>query len=181
MLLIHFATKHSWEARDVAKDGQSSDDDTGLRDLVDLEQGRSDSPEDDGTDSEHQDRDEPSELRLSDEWDIGQYIQHSPEPWSPPPLPQSPPIEPAPASPKVPVDNLPRSAPTNEGTDNHPFTLDGPITHIGRKQKGRDLHAILEVCTCGEAVTDEEISTNKGIIRCESAGCETRWVSQNIP
>ncbi|KAF8240217.1 hypothetical protein L208DRAFT_1546537, partial [Tricholoma matsutake] len=45
----------------------------------------------------------------------------------------------------------------------------------GRKRKVRDLHAILEVCTCGEAVTDEEISTGKGIIRCESAGCETRW------
>ncbi|KAF8238800.1 hypothetical protein L208DRAFT_1152302, partial [Tricholoma matsutake] len=30
-------------------------------------------------------------------------------------------------------------------------------------------------CTCGEAVTDEEISIGEGIIRCESAGCETRW------
>ena len=57
-LLIKFATKHSWEARDVTEDGQLSDNNDGLEDLVDLEQGGSDSPGDDKTSSEHQARDE---------------------------------------------------------------------------------------------------------------------------
>ena len=176
-----FAAKHSWKARDVTEDGKLSDNNDGLEDPLDLEWEGSDSPGDDKTNSEHQARDEPSEQRLSDEWNTSQHFQHSPEPWSPALPPQSPFIEPTPASPKVPVDNLPILAPTNEGTDNHPFTLDSSITHIGRKQKARDLHVILEVCTCGKAVTNEEISTGKGIIRCESAGCETRWVSRNVP
>ena len=62
-------------------------------------------------------------------------------------------------------------------SDNHPFNLDGPATCIGRKRKARDLHAILEVCMCGQVVTDGEVSNGKGIIRCKSVGCETGWVS----
>ena len=81
--LINFAAKHSWEARDVTKDGKLSDDNDGLKDPLDLEWEGSDSPGDDETDSEHQAGDEPSEQRLSDKWNTSQHIQHSPEPWSP--------------------------------------------------------------------------------------------------
>ena len=82
MLLIYFVTVHSWEARGVIEDGKSSDQDDDLEDPLDLEQGRSDSPEDNETGSDDGDR--PLEPWLSDEWDTGQIIQCSPEPWSPP-------------------------------------------------------------------------------------------------
>jgi hypothetical protein len=80
--LINFAAKHLWEARDVTEDGKLSDDDDGLEDPLDMEWEGSDSPGDDKTNSEHQARDEPSEQRLSDEWNTSQHIQHSPEPWT---------------------------------------------------------------------------------------------------
>jgi hypothetical protein len=65
-------------------------------------------------------------------------------------------------------------------SDNQPFMLDGPATHIGRKRKARDLQAILEVCTCGQAVTDNKITSGGSVIKCKSTGCETGWVSQKI-
>ena len=64
--------------------------------------------------------------------------------------------------------------------NDQPFTLDGPATRIGRKRKARDLQAILEVCICGQAVTDNEISSGENVIKCKSIGCETGWVSQKI-
>jgi hypothetical protein len=100
VLLIYFVTVHSWEARDVIEDGKSSDQDNDLEDPLDLERGRSDSPEDNETGSDDGDR--PLEPWLSDELDAGQIIQCSPEPRSPPQLPQSPSI-PTPASPEGPA------------------------------------------------------------------------------
>jgi hypothetical protein len=78
--------------------------------------------------------------------------------------------------------NEPASIPTVSATVNDPtvdqqFTLDGPATRIGRKRKARNLQAILEVCTCGQHVMEEEISSGRNIIRCTSTGCETQWVS----
>ena len=109
--------------------------------------------------------------------------QCSPKPQSPPFLP-GPPAEP----PAFPTNTSTQGAGTStadsaaltEGDATHLFTLDGPVTRIGRKRKARDLHAILEGCVCGETVTDWEISNGEGVIRCKSVGCETEWVSTEI-
>jgi hypothetical protein len=108
--------------------------------------------------------------------------QNLPEPCPPKLSPPGSLVEPQ-ASPNTQIDGPPK-APAADlaaladglGAD-HPFTLDGPATRIGRKRKARDLHAILEVCVCGQAVTDGEASSGEGVIRCRSVGCETGWVS----
>jgi len=64
--------------------------------------------------------------------------------------------------------------------DQHPaseFNLDGPATRIGQKRRARNLQAILEVCTCGQCVTQEEIANSQNTIKCTSIGCETQWVN----
>ena len=86
------------------------------------------------------------------------------------------------SSPGSTLPNEPASIPTvsaivDDPTVDQQFTLDGPATRIGRKRKARNLQAILEVCTCGQRVTEEEISSGRNIIRCTSTGCETQWVS----
>ena len=145
------------------------------------------SPEDDTSDLEYHEGDGLSDARgwLSDEWDEDHQIWHEPQPLSPLTPTQSP-AEPAPASPDVPSDDplvVEMAALTRdpEETGNHPFTLDSLATHLGQKWKARDLHVILEVCyivcTCGQVVTESEISRYEGIIRCKSAGCKTGWVS----
>jgi hypothetical protein len=93
---------------------------------------------------------------------------HSASPGSPPAMRKSP---------------TPRLAPLMQHVDastENPFTVEAPETRAGRKRKARDLHSILVVCTCGEAVSESEISQNRDIIRCRRAGCETGWVSQII-
>ena len=108
--------------------------------------------------------------------------KHSSEPRASQPVLPGPLVEP-PAPPNPMADDLPTAdlAAITNGGDNHPFNLDGPATCIGRKRKARDLHAILEVCMCGQVVTDGEVSNGEGIIRCKSVGCETGWVSIVIP
>ncbi len=86
------------------------------------------------------------------------------------------------SSPGSTLPNEPASIPTvsaivDDPTVDQQFTLDGPATCIGRKRKARNLQAILEVCTCGQRVMEEEISSGRNIIRCTSTGCETQWVS----
>jgi hypothetical protein len=86
------------------------------------------------------------------------------------------------SSPGSTLPNEPASIPTvsaivDDPTVDQQFTLDGPATRIGRKRKARNLQAILEVCTCGQRITEEEISSGRNIIRCTSTGCETQWVS----
>jgi hypothetical protein len=56
-----------------------------------------------------------------------------------------------------------------------------PTTRIGRKRKARDLNAILQVCTCGQTVTGDEILRKEGVIKCNAIGCETGWVSFLFP
>jgi hypothetical protein len=60
------------------------------------------------------------------------------------------------------------------------FTVDAPETRAGRKRKTRDLHSILSVCTCGHAVSEDEILQNTDTIMCQRPGCETGWVSQIV-
>jgi len=86
------------------------------------------------------------------------------------------------SSPGSTLPNEPASIPTvsaivDDPTVDQQFTLDGPATRIGRKRKARNLQAILEVCTCGQRVMEEEILSSRNIIRCTSTGCETQWVS----
>jgi hypothetical protein len=71
---------------------------------------------------------------------------------------------------------MPTADPTMDGQ----FTVDAPITRVGRKRKAQDLQSILVVCTCGQAVLESEISQDANIIKCKHAGCETGWVSQMI-
>lgn len=68
---------------------------------------------------------------------------------------------------------------TNE--DHNQFSLDGPATRIGRKRKARDLPSILQVCTCGNTVQGGEKSSHEGVIQCKTVGCETGWVSLEMP
>ena len=70
--------------------------------------------------------------------------------------------------------------PTVDPTMDGQFTVDAPMTRVGRKRKARDLQSILVVCTCGQAVSESEISQNANVIKCKHAGCETGWVSQMI-
>ena len=67
-----------------------------------------------------------------------------------------------------------------ETSDDHQFSLDGPVTRIGRKRKARDLPSILQVCTCGETVEGSERSRDEGVIQCKVVGCETGWVSVEV-
>jgi hypothetical protein len=75
---------------------------------------------------------------------------------------------------------VPVSRRDDPGDHDQEFTLDGPATCIGRKQRARNLQDMLEVCTCGEHVTQEEILSGQNIIRCTSKGCETQWVSCDL-
>ena len=52
--------------------------------------------------------------------------------------------------------------------------------HVGLivKRKAHNLYSILMVWTCGQAISESEISQNAGIINCKCTGCETGWVSQ---
>ena len=59
------------------------------------------------------------------------------------------------------------------------FTVDAPTMWVGRKRRGRDLHSILVVCTCGHTVLENEIERNEDVIKCKRAGCETGWVSES--
>ena len=59
------------------------------------------------------------------------------------------------------------------------FMVDAPTMRVGRKRRGHDLHSILVVCTCGHAVSENEIEKNKDVIKCKQAGCEMGWVSES--
>ena len=52
------------------------------------------------------------------------------------------------------------------------FMVDAPTMRVGRKRRGHDLHSILVVCTCGHAVSENEIEKNEDVIKCKWAGCE---------
>jgi hypothetical protein len=93
---------------------------------------------------------------------------HPPSSLGAPAMPDPP--TPLPVPPMTHVDGL---------MDNN-FVLDAPETRVGRKRKTRDLHSMLVVCTCGQAVTEDEISQARDVIMCRRAGCETGWVSQII-
>ena len=58
------------------------------------------------------------------------------------------------------------------------FTVNALETWAGWKCKTHDLHSMLAVCACGQAVLESEISYNRDIIMCHCAGCEMGWVSQ---
>jgi len=58
------------------------------------------------------------------------------------------------------------------------FTVNAPETQAGKKHKTHDLHSMLAVCTCGQAVSESEILHNWDIIMCCHGGCEMGWVSQ---
>jgi hypothetical protein len=87
----------------------------------------------------------------------------------------------------APIEELPEDV--AEANEDHPLAAFagnsvgciGTATCIGRKQKMGDLHAILEVCLCGQAVTDGEVLKGEDVIKCKSVGCETGWVSVKIP
>jgi len=74
----------------------------------------------------------------------------------------------------VPTTPNPITSPPVDAIDNQ-FTVDTPETRAGRKWKTRDLHSILAVCTCGQAVSEDEILQNRDIIMCQRAGCEMGW------
>jgi len=64
----------------------------------------------------------------------------------------------APAMPDPPTP-LPMPPMTHvDGLMDNNFVLDAPETRVGRKRKTRDLHSMLVVCTCGQIVTEDEIS-----------------------
>jgi len=91
---------------------------------------------------------------------------------------------PTPASPPAILDHpilqtlltMPTMDPTMEGQ----LTVDAPMTQVGQKWKAWDLQSILVVWTCGQAVSESEISQNANVIKCKHAGCEMGWVSQII-
>ena len=171
--------------RDIAKDDRSDEDE----DEDHVHQGNN-FPEGvlrDPEDSEVEEAlDEIPEQGLSDKWDMDYDQWHSPQSQLSSTPAQIQPAESDPASPHCPIQDSPMpeiatsSSRMIEPRDNHQFVLDGPVTWIGQKRKTQDLQAILEVCTCGEAMTHKEISSSKSIIRCKSTECETGWVSQEI-
>ena len=116
---------------------------------------------------------------LGDGWDMDDSRQHLPEPQVSlmPTQTGSMTASSFPAH-HPPTPEIAASASASLTTDNQPFTLDGPATCIRQKPKARDLQAILEVCTCGQAMTDNKISSSGHVIKCKSTGCETGWVSQ---
>jgi hypothetical protein len=59
------------------------------------------------------------------------------------------------------------------------FMVDAPMTWVGWKRRACDLHSILMVCTCGQAVLENEIEENEDVIKCKWAGCEMGWVSES--
>lgn len=89
------------------------------------------------------------------------------------------PAQDPPITPETTVAGLP-TVETNED-HNHQFSLDGPVTRIGRKRKARDLPSILQVCMCGNTVQGGEKSSHEGVIQCKTVGCETGWVSLEMP
>lgn len=74
----------------------------------------------------------------------------------------------------------PVPGPLLDASSGNPFTVSALETRTGRKRKTRDLHAMLAVCTCGEAVTENEIAQDENVIDCRRAGCETGWVSEIV-
>lgn len=73
----------------------------------------------------------------------------------------------------LPVLQTVATMPTIDPTMDGQFTVDTPMTRVGRKRKARDLYSMLVVCTCGQAVTESEISRNANVIKCKRAGCES--------
>jgi hypothetical protein len=77
--------------------------------------------------------------------------------------------------------NSPSPVPPLDTLSGNPSTVyASETTRNGRKRKTRDLQAMLAVCTCGEAVTESEITRDESIIECRCAGCETVWVSEIV-
>ena len=54
-----------------------------------------------------------------------------------------------------------------------------PATNEGRgNRKRRGKHPVtLYECDCGEIISGSEVERGEGLIECNKAGCETRWVS----
>ena len=52
------------------------------------------------------------------------------------------------------------------------FMVDAPTTWVGQKRRAHNLHSILMVCICGQAVSENEIEENDNVIKCKQAGCE---------
>jgi hypothetical protein len=181
---------HSLVSRDVAGDDGSDSDYEG-NDLVspEVESELPDVDPRDPTDSEGDGALDADDLpeQSCDELDVVDSRWCSPGPLIPPTptastrsidgaqTPPGPP-EHEPPTPEIDVSAL-RMV---ESTDEHQFTLEGPATRIGRKRRTIDLQTILEGYTCGQLVTDGEISRRENVIKCKSAGCETGWVSQTI-
>jgi hypothetical protein len=84
---------------------------------------------------------------VSDEQDITLNNEHSPELWSSPIPPLSLLLELL-VSFNTQSDDLATAdlVVLTEGQSDHLLMLDGPATHSERKQKTKDLHAILDVC-----------------------------------
>ena len=66
------------------------------------------------------------------------------------------------------------------GDDVNPFTLNTPETRVGRKRKARNLGPILEVCHCGERISEFDEGSSDAVIACKRTGCETRFVSVRL-
>ena len=67
-------------------------------------------------------------------------------------------------------ESIPNAAPEPSGSDVSFF--DSEPTRMGSRQRCRDTGG-LSLCLCGESVQSGDV----GSIRCQSAGCETIWVS----
>ena len=53
-----------------------------------------------------------------------------------------------------------------------------PVTEGRGSRKRRGKHpSTLYECDCGEIITESDIERGEGLIECNKAGCETRWVS----
>ena len=57
-----------------------------------------------------------------------------------------------------------------------------PATNEGRgsrKRRGKHLTTLYE-CDCGENISGSEVEQSEGLVECNKAGCETRWVSLQL-
>jgi len=57
-----------------------------------------------------------------------------------------------------------------------------PATDEGRgsrKRRGKHPTTLYE-CDCGEIISGSEVERGEGLIECNKAGCETRWVSLQL-
>lgn len=176
MHYIYFIARYSFTSRNVAEDDQSDqeledeceDPSISQEDLVAVGDSTDDEPVEEF--QENPELDNRDSRRCSPDSES----QSSPAPTSAPAASLS---LTALATPDVLAPVLCRGDP---GDRDQEFTLDGPTTCIGRKRKARNLQDMLEVCTCGQRVTQEEISSGQNIIRCTSKGCETQWVSCDL-